>query len=42
VQKIDSAAMEVYANYRQYSFDDGAAEDLEDFSAVLIGSRIKF
>jgi predicted porin len=42
VQKIDSAAMEVYANYRQYSFEDGGAEDLEDFSAVLIGSRIKF
>jgi hypothetical protein len=44
VQKIDSAAMEVYALARIYSFESNGAlaEDLEDFSAVLIGSRIKF
>jgi hypothetical protein len=41
VQKIDSAAMEVYALARFYSFDDGT-DDLEDLSTVLIGSRIKF
>jgi predicted porin len=41
VQKIDSAAMEVYALARYYSFDDNQQE-LEDFSAVLIGSRLKF
>jgi hypothetical protein len=41
VQKIDSAAMDVYAVARFYSFDDGA-QDLEDFSTVMIGSRIKF
>jgi predicted porin len=42
VQKIDSAALEVYANVRVYSFDNAGADDLEDFSTVLIGSRIKF
>jgi hypothetical protein len=44
VQKFDSAAMEIYANARIYSFDDGGvlADDLEDFSTVLVGSRIKF
>jgi predicted porin len=41
VQKIDSAAMDVYALARFYSFDDGA-QDLEDFSTIMIGSRIKF
>ena len=41
VQKIDSAAMELYAQARIYSFKNGP-EDLEDISAVLIGSRIKF
>ncbi len=44
VQKFDSAAMELYANYRHYSFtaDNLANDDLQDFDAVLIGSRIKF
>lgn len=42
VQKFDTAAMEVYANVRMYSFEDSGADDLEDFSTVLIGSRIKF
>jgi hypothetical protein len=41
VQKIDSAAMELYALGRIYSFDDGQQE-LEDLSTVLIGSRLKF
>jgi predicted porin len=39
VQKIDAAAMELYGQYRQYSFNEA---DLEDFTTVLIGSRIKF
>ncbi len=42
VQQIDSAAMDVYAQYRNYNFDDGTAADLEDFSSILVGSRIKF
>ena len=43
VQRIDSVAMDVYALARIYSFENGAAaEDLEDFSTVLIGTRIKF
>lgn len=44
VQKIDAAAMEVYANVRIYSFDNSGAQasNFEDFSTVLIGSRIKF
>ena len=44
VQKFDSAAFEVYALARVYSFEanDALTEDLEDFSTVLIGSRIKF
>jgi predicted porin len=46
VQKFDTAAMEIYANFRVYSFEDNAAlaggDELEDFSTVLIGSRIKF
>jgi len=45
VQKFNSAAMEVYANIRYYSFDDSSnvqASDFEDFSTVLVGSRIKF
>lgn len=41
VQKIDSAAMDLYALARVYSFDDNA-QDLEDFSTIMIGSRIKF
>jgi len=44
VQRVDSAALEIYALARVYSFEaNGAlAEDLEDFSTVLIGSRLKF
>jgi hypothetical protein len=44
VQKFDSAALDLYASYRYYEFsDDNAAnDDQEDFSAILIGSRIKF
>ena len=41
VQKIDSAAMEVYAQARYYQFS-GGTDNFEDFSTVLIGSRLKF
>lgn len=45
-QKIDAAAMEVYALYRHHEVDlevDGAAvADVEDFDIFVIGSRIKF
>jgi predicted porin len=48
-QKIDSAAMELYAKVNFYSFDAQAEDneelfnlDLEDQTFVLIGSRIKF
>ncbi len=41
VQKFDSAALEVYGQYRHYSFDIGD-ESVEDFDAILLGSRIKF
>ncbi len=43
-QKVDSAAMDLYILYRHYSFDDDTLVTLEqeDFSAVLIGSRIQF
>lgn len=46
VQKYDSAALEIYAQATFWSFDDdgadGVAEDLEDLSLVMVGSRIKF
>jgi predicted porin len=45
VQKIDSAAMDIYAQYTNWNFDasvDGESVDLKDFSTILIGSRIKF
>ncbi len=45
VQKFDSAALELYANARFYSFDGGdglVANDFQDLSTVLVGSRIKF
>jgi hypothetical protein len=46
VQKIDSAAMDIYAQASIWSFEDvasrsGAAE-YGDLSTVLVGSRIKF
>jgi len=43
VQQIDSAAMDVYAQYRLYSFEDDFNNgDQEDFSSILLGTRIKF
>jgi predicted porin len=45
VQKIDSAAMELYAQATFWSFDatiGGEAQDAEDLTTVMIGSRIKF
>ncbi len=46
VQKIDSAALELYAQYTNWSYDsfvsDGEPFSPDDFSTVLIGSRIKF
>jgi predicted porin len=45
VQKIDSAAMELYAQATFWSFDatvGGEARDAEDLTTVMIGSRIKF
>jgi predicted porin len=45
VQKIDSAAMEIYAQAAFWSFEASTgevSEDLEDLTTVMIGSRIKF
>ncbi len=46
-QNFDSAALQIYASYRNYEFtaDDNPAPfgtTLEDFDAFLIGSRIQF
>jgi hypothetical protein len=47
VQKFDSAALELYAQATFWSFDaafasNGVDVGLEDFSTVMLGSRIKF
>ena len=48
VQKIDSAAMEIYAQATFWSFDvdgngvEGFGDNGEDLTTVMIGSRIKF
>jgi hypothetical protein len=48
VQKIDDAAMELYAQAFFYSFDGddtatvGVDDDFDDLSLVMVGSRIKF
>ncbi len=43
VQYIDAAAMEVFASYRQYDFDNAVAVgESDDLSAVMLGARIKF
>jgi predicted porin len=46
VQKIDSAAMELYAQAYFYSFEGTttgiADDDFEDLSLFMVGSRIKF
>jgi len=45
-QKFDSAALELYAQATFWSFEattvGGEAQDLEDLSTIMIGSRIKF
>ncbi len=42
VQKIDSAAMDLYAQANVWSFDDGYEPDPEDLTTIMLGSRIKF
>lgn len=42
VQAIDSAAMELFAAYYNYDFDDNTATNYEEFDAVIAGARIKF
>ncbi len=43
VQKIDSAAMDIYAQASMWSFDDDNAEtEYEDLTTIMVGSRIKF
>lgn len=46
VQKIDSAAMDIYAQATIWSFEDNQSrsggEEYEDMTTILIGSRIKF
>lgn len=41
-QKIDAAAMDLYANATVWSFDDKSDLKYEDLSTVLVGSRIQF
>lgn len=41
-QKIDAAAMDIYAHATFWSFDDNTATNYQDMSTVLIGSRIQF
>ncbi len=41
VQKIDSAAMDLYAQVQMYDLDQSRTEH-DDLTTVLIGSRIKF
>lgn len=45
VQSIDSAAMDIYGIIEHYSTDletEAGVQDVEDFTAVIVGSRIKF
>lgn len=42
VQKIDSAAMELYLAYRHAEYDDNTATSYEELDFVLAGARIKF
>jgi predicted porin len=41
-QKIDAAAMDVYANATFWSFDDNSGNNYEDLTTVLLGTRIRF
>lgn len=42
VQAIDSAALELYAGYYTYEFDDASTNNYKDMDAVITGARIKF
>ena len=42
VQKIDAAAMELYAGYRHYEADLTNGVAVQDAETVVVGSRIKF
>lgn len=42
VQKVDAAAMELYAGYRHYEADLSNGENVEDFQTFVTGARIKF
>jgi predicted porin/outer membrane murein-binding lipoprotein Lpp len=42
VQKVDAAAMEVYASLRWHGFDDDADDDYKNAIGSFIGTRVKF
>lgn len=42
VQKVDAAAMEIYAGYRHYEADLNDITPTKDFQTFVLGSRIKF
>ena len=42
VQKIDSAALELYLAYSHYEFDDATAVNYDDLDFFLAGARMKF
>ncbi len=44
VQKIDAAALELFASYRHYQLDGAAvvAGKPEELDAVMLGAKIKF
>ena len=42
VQKVDAAAMELYAGFRHYEADLDSGVATEDFVTVVTGARIKF
>ncbi len=42
VQKVDAAAMELYAGYRHYEADLNTLEPTEDFQTFVTGARIKY
>ncbi|GAA6212096.1 hypothetical protein NBRC116602_18370 [Hyphomicrobiales bacterium 4NK60-0047b] len=42
VQKVDAAAMELYAGFRHYEADLDSGVATEDFVTVITGARIKF
>ena len=42
VQKVDAAAMELYAGFRHYEADLHSGVATEDFTTVVTGARIKF